>query len=319
MSELMKDRQSVRHIAIDAERAGQRLDNFLLHELKGAPRSFVYRVLRTGQVRVNKGRVKAGYRLQEGDSVRIPPLRLAEPRAPGTPPKDQLALLEAAIIYEDKRLLVINKPSGMAVHGGSGVSFGVIEAMRALRPKEQSLELVHRLDRDTSGCLLLSKRRSMLRWLHQIIRDNAIDKRYTALLAGHWNAEKTVVDQPLLKNTLKSGERIVTIDAEGKPSKTGFFRRRCFANATLVEARLYTGRTHQIRVHAAHLGLPILGDPKYGDRAANLAFRKVALKRLFLHASTLTFELPDNAGRFSIEAPLSEELQAVLTKLSVSQ
>jgi 23S rRNA pseudouridine955/2504/2580 synthase len=306
-------------VSVDPERAGQRLDNFLLSQLKGAPRSLVYRLLRTGQVRVNKGRVKAAYRLEAGDQVRIPPVRLDEPKAAETPPDQRLRELEARILYEDGRLLVVNKPAGMAVHGGSGLSYGVIEALRALRPAESSLELVHRLDRDTSGCLLVAKRRAMLRWLHELIRKNAVEKRYLGLVAGEMPQKTLDVDAPLRKNTLMGGERVVRVDPEGKPSRTQFRRLRRLPGATLVEARLLTGRTHQIRVHAAHLGLPLLGDGKYGDREANAALRKLGLRRLFLHACALTFELPDGAGRFHIEAPLDAELQEVLDKLAVTE
>jgi len=307
---------AVRYVQVDGEHEGQRLDNFLLTALKGAPRSLVYRVLRTGQVRVNQGRAKAGYRVRNGDRIRIPPLRLSAERAPASPPPAQLQQLEAAILYEDARLLVVNKPAGLAVHGGSGVSHGVIEGLRALRPRDQGLELVHRLDRDTSGCLLLAKRRSTLRWLHQLIREGALEKRYLALLAGRWERTRVEVDAPLRKNTLQGGERVVRVDAAGKASRTGFRRLRRLAATTLVEARLYTGRTHQIRVHAAHLGTPVLGDEKYGDRAVNAAFRARGLRRLFLHASTLTFPLPDGQGTFQIAAPLDPLLETFLQQLS---
>jgi len=319
MSETPRETSSVRYVSVDADRAGQRLDNFLLAQMKGAPRSLVYRVLRSGEVRVNKGRAKPGYRIQAGDKVRIPPLRLAPQQEPGRPPRALLAQLEAAVLYEDKRFMVINKPSGMAVHGGSGISFGVIEGVRALRSRETGLELVHRLDRDTSGCLLLAKRRSMLRWLHRLIRENAVDKRYLALLAGAQPWKTTQVEAPLRKNTLQGGERVVRVDPEGKPSKTFFRRVRRFRDATLVEARLHTGRTHQIRVHAAHLDAPVLGDGKYGDRRANQTLRELGLKRLFLHASNLTFELPEGEGRFEIRAPLPPDLEELLKKLPLTK
>ncbi len=317
MSETARETPRVRYVSVDTDRAGQRLDNFLLTQMKGAPRSLVYRVLRSGQVRVNKGRAKAGYRIQAGDRIRIPPLRLAGPQEPGRPPKAFLARLEAAILYEDKRLIVVNKPSGMAVHGGSGIGFGVIEGLRALRAQEPGLELVHRLDRDTSGCLLLTKRRSLLRWLHRLMRANEVDKRYLALLAGSLQWKTMQVDAPLRKNTLQGGERVVRVDLKGKPSKTFFRRMRLFRDASLVEARLYTGRTHQIRVHAAHLGAPLLGDEKYGDRRANAEMRKQGLKRLFLHASSLTFELPEGEGRFDIQAPIDPKLEKLLEELSI--
>ena len=315
MSESAEESTRIRYVTVEAERAGQRLDNFLLAELRGAPRSLIYRVIRTGQVRVNKGRAKAGYRIQAGDQVRIPPVRLPTPKDPGRPSQSLLDQLHARILYEDKRLVVINKPSGMAVHGGSGIGFGVIEALRALRPQESRMELVHRLDRDTSGCLLVAKRRSMLRWLHELIRANAVDKRYLVLMAGRMGQGTLQVDEPLRKNVLKSGERIVRVASDGKPSKTVFRRKRKFADTTLAEAQLHTGRTHQIRVHAAHLGAPVLGDDKYGDRKANAALRSKGLKRLFLHATALTFPLPDNQGQVEIRAPLDADLEAVLTQL----
>lgn len=319
MSESSTESPKVRHVRVDADREGQRIDNFLLGFMKGAPRSLIYRVLRKGEVRVNKGRVKADYRLQADDLVRIPPVRLPESGGPASVPKRQLEALEAAIVYEDNRLMVINKPSGMAVHGGSGVSYGVIEGLRKLRPKEANLELVHRLDRDTSGCLLVAKRRSMLRWLHEQIRKNAVDKRYQTLVAGRWQRKTATVDVPLRKNTLKSGERIVRVDREGKSSKTFFRRMRLFRQATLLEAKLDTGRTHQIRVHLQHLGTPVLGDGKYGDKSANAELRKQGLNRLFLHASALKFDLPDGQGRFEIEVPLPPKLETVLTQLAVTE
>jgi 23S rRNA pseudouridine955/2504/2580 synthase len=304
-----------RVICVDPGREGQRLDNFLLAELKGAPRGLVYRVLRTGEVRVNKGRAKPGYRVQAGDRVRIPPLRLPPEGPAPQAPERVLQTLEAAVLYEDARLIVLDKPSGMAVHGGSGLSYGVIEALRVLRPQARELELVHRLDRDTSGCLLLAKRRSMLRWLHGLIRADAVEKRYLALLAGPWKGGDVRVDVPLRKNTLKSGERVVRVDADGKPSLTVFHCLRRFPEAALVEARLHSGRTHQIRVHAAHHGTPVLGDPKYGSREANAALRSQGLKRLFLHASALTFRLPEG-DTFEVRSPLPHELDDVLHKIS---
>lgn len=309
---------SARILTVVEERAGQRLDNLLLAELKAVPRSLVYRLVRTGQVRVNKGRVQVSYRVQAGDQVRIPPLRLGgDESSPVVPSQGQTAALEEAILYEDGQLIVLNKPAGLAVHGGSGLSFGVIEALRALRPQETSLELVHRLDRDTSGCLLVAKRRSMLRWLHGQLREQGLDKRYWALLAGVWRRDSQEVDQPLLKNTLQGGERVVRVDPAGKPSRTRFRRVRQFRDATLVEARLDTGRTHQIRVHAAVLGTPVLGDDKYGDRDANRRARDWNLKRLFLHAVRLVVPLPDG-NQLRIEAPLSDELQRVLDRLDAT-
>ncbi len=306
---------TVELLNVDPEFAGQRIDNFLMARVKGVPRSHLYRVLRRGEVRVNKGRVKPSYRLQAGDLVRIPPVRRAEAAQPGRPPEAALRGLEEAVLYEDDRLLVIDKPAGLAVHGGSGLSFGLIETLR-LERQDSRLELVHRLDRDTSGCLILSKRRSTLRDLHATLRDNAMDKRYLALLAGTLPLTETLVDAPLLKNTLRSGERVVRVDAvEGKPARTIFRRLRQFGGVTLVEVRLLTGRTHQIRVHAAHLAAPVAGDEKYGNDDANRRFRALGLKRLFLHAAALTFRVEYQDAPLRVEAPLPESLQSVIRAL----
>ena len=309
----------VQLVPVPAAAVGQRIDNFLLARLKGVPRSHIYRILRSGEVRVNKGRVRSDYRLRDGDLVRLPPLRLAEPRAPGLAPSALLRGLEAAILYEDERLLAIDKPAGLAVHGGSGLSFGLIEAMRQLRPGME-LELVHRLDRDTSGGLLLAKRSRTLRDRHRLIRDQAIDKRYLALLTRPLSRAELTVDAPLLKNTLKSGERVVRVDqAEGKPSRTRLRRLQGYSgprgNLELVEARLVTGRTHQIRVHAAHLGAPLAGDEKYGDELINQALRPLGLRRLFLHAAELSLQPAHLPGPLRLQAPLPPELQAVLARL----
>lgn len=306
-------------VQVDEESAGQRIDNFLLRHLKGVPKSHLYRVLRRGEVRVNKGRVRADYRLQGGDLVRIPPLRAAERREPGLAPAGQLQRIERSVLYEDDRLLIVDKPSGLAVHGGSGLSYGLIETFRRLRPAGE-LELVHRLDRDTSGCLVLSKRRSALRNLHELIRGGEMDKRYLALILGDLDRERVTVDAPLLKNVLKGGERMVRVDlAEGKPARTVFRRLRRLpfdgGVATLVEAQLLTGRTHQIRVHAAHLGKPLAGDPKYGDFEANRRLRSVGLSRLFLHASVLSFRADYMSRPLRVESPLPAELEAVLDAL----
>jgi 23S rRNA pseudouridine955/2504/2580 synthase len=302
-------------LTVDPEFAGQRIDNFLVARIKGVPRSHLYRVLRRGEVRVNKGRVKPSYRLQAGDLVRIPPVRQAELKESGRPPEATLRSLADAVLYEDDRLVVIDKPAGLSVHGGSGLSFGLIEVLRLERP-DTPLELVHRLDRDTSGCLILSKRRSTLRDLHGALRDNAMDKRYLALLAGNLPRVETVVDAPLLKNTLRSGERLVRVDAEqGKPARTIFRRLRQFGGATLAEVRLLTGRTHQIRVHAAYLGAPLAGDEKYGNAEANRRFRSLGLKRLFLHAAALTFRPAYMDTPLRIKAPLPAALESVLVAL----
>ncbi len=302
-------------VEVGEDHAGQRIDNFLLGRLKGVPRSYVYRILRRGEVRVNKGRIRAGYRLQSGDRVRIPPVRMAEQASPARPHERVLQQLQEALLVEDKRLFVLNKPSGLAVHGGSGLSYGVIEAMRQLRPEERQMELVHRLDRETSGCLLIARRRSALRVLHELLRHNRMEKRYVALLAGCWEGPRADVEAPLLKNTLQGGERVVRADSNGKPALTRFRLLERFPGATLVEARPVTGRTHQIRVHAACLGHPILGDEKYGDPGANRRFRDLGLKRLFLHAGALRFRWPEEEREQRIEAPLEPGLERLLQQL----
>ena len=304
----------VRFVVVDALGDGQRIDNFLLRELKGVPRTLIYRLLRTGEVRVNKGRAKPGQRLSPGDRVRIPPVRTTR-REPGEAPKRQIDIIVKSIIYEDNLMLVIDKPSGLAVHGGSGLSYGVIEAMRAARPEARELELVHRLDRDTSGCLMLAKRRSALRRLQTLQREDRVEKRYLALVAGKSRRDRFEVDAPLRKNLLQGGERIVRVDPEGKPSRTRFRVLERFADSMLVEASLDTGRTHQIRVHAAHSGHPLLGDEKYGDASLNRAYRELGLRRLFLHAWQLRFPWGESEQSLRVEAPLPDELEAVLTRL----
>lgn len=300
---------------MDEGEDGQRIDNFLVRFLKGVPRSRIYRMVRKGEVRVNGGRVAASYRLCPGDSVRLPPVRTAERGAAPSFRSRTLERLKQAIVYEDERVIVLNKPAGVAVHGGSGVDYGVIEALRVLRPRALTLELAHRLDRDTSGCLVLAKRRSALRTLHELFREGAIDKRYLALLAGRLEGERSEVTLALRKNTLRSGERVVRPDAAGKSALTRFLVRRRYAGATLVEARLETGRTHQIRVHAAAIGLPIVGDDKYGDAEANRAARQLGLKRLFLHAACLRFRWPGEDRSLMLEAELDADLQHYLDRL----
>jgi 23S rRNA pseudouridine955/2504/2580 synthase len=230
-----------------------------------------------------------------------------------------LERLEPRILYEDDRLLVLNKPSGLAVHGGSGIHFGVIEALRLLRPDQRQLELVHRLDRDTSGCLLIAKRRSALRTLHELLRNNRVDKRYLALLTGHWSQDRVEVNAPLRKNTLKSGERIVRVDPLGKPALTRFQIRQRFADSMLAAVKLLTGRTHQIRVHAAYQGSPILGDEKYGDELANRKMRNLGVKRLFLHAESIGFHWPGEGRELIVKAPLDAELEALLKRLKAGE
>ncbi len=299
-------------LVVDGEREGQRLDNFLSGRLKGVPRSLLYRICRTGEVRVNGRRAKPDQRLNAGDEVRIPPVRVAERGADVPPPDAQLARIEASIIHEDRDFLVINKPSGIASHGGSGVSFGAIELLRAARPHD-TLELAHRLDRDTSGVLVLTRKRSALTALQAAIREGRVEKRYLALIEGAMPRARLQVDAPLRKSVLQGGERMVCVAEDGKPSRSHFGEIEKFAQASLVEVRLETGRTHQIRVHAQHIGHPLAGDEKYGDRAFNKAMREQGLKRLFLHAASFQFTLGERSYCFN--APLAAELAAVLDAL----
>lgn len=305
----------VQLLEVSPELAGQRIDNFLRAQLKGVPKTLIYRILRKGEVRVNKGRIKPEYKLQAGDVVRVPPLRLAERDEPVPLSVSLLERLEAAIVHEDNGLIVLNKPAGIAVHGGSGLSFGVIEALRQLRPDVKELELVHRLDRDTSGLLMVAKKRSMLRHLHEALRGDGVDKRYLALVRGRWDAGRKQVSAPLQKNTLRSGERMVEVDEEGKEALTLFRVLRRFGDfATLIEAKPVTGRTHQIRVHARHAGHGIAGDAKYGDEAFSREIRELGGKRLFLHAYALRVPLPDG-GLLELEAPVDEMWELTLGRL----
>lgn len=306
----------VQFVAITAENAGQRIDNFLRTQLKGVPKSMIYRILRKGEVRVNKKRVKPEYKLEDGDEVRVPPVRVAEREEQTVSPKlDKVAALESCILYEDDYLLVLNKPSGTAVHGGSGLSFGVIEGLRALRPEARFLELVHRLDRDTSGILLVAKKRSALRSLHEQLREKGMQKDYLALVRGDWPSHLKVVQAPLLKNILQSGERVVRVSAEGKPSETRFKVEERFGLATLVKASPVTGRTHQIRVHTLHGGHPIAFDDRYGDREFDRQLAPTGLARLFLHAAALTFTHPNTSESLRMEAPLDKALKHCLSQL----
>lgn len=306
----------VQLLEIGPEAAGQRIDNFLRTQLKGVPKTLIYRILRKGEVRVNKGRIKPEYKLQAGDLVRVPPLRLAERDEPAPLAQGLLERLEAAIVHEDKALILLNKPAGIAVHGGSGLSHGVIEALRQLRPEAKDLELVHRLDRDTSGLLMIAKKRSMLRHLHEALRGDGVDKRYLALVRGFWPAARKQVSAPLQKNTLRSGERMVEVDEEGREALTLFRVLRRFGDfATLVEAKPVTGRTHQIRVHARHAGHPIAGDTKYGDEEFTREIRALGGKRLFLHAYSLVVPLPEG-GELRLEAPVDEMWAQTLERLS---
>ncbi len=293
------------------EQQDQRVDNFLFKHLKGVPKSHIYRIIRTGQVRVNKKRIKPDYRLQTNDQIRIPPLRLASKTL--THPKPELVkLLQSRIIYEDNNLLIINKPAGIAAHGGTGINFGVIEILREIYPR---LELAHRLDRETSGCIILAKKRSTLKELHTLLRNNQIIKTYLALLRGSWKGSKRIVEIPLLKNILKSGERMVCVSSKGRAAVTEFRPKQKFSDTALMEIILHTGRTHQIRVHAAYIGHPVAGDEKYGDKGFNKIMRHKGLKRLFLHAYEIKFCLPSYSKTINIKAELDEDLLRFLNAL----
>lgn len=302
-------------LEIDDCHAGQRIDNFLQTYLKNIPKSHIYRLIRKGEIRINKKRIKPDYRLQLDDSVRIPPFWESETEVKPKPRASAIASIEKHILFEDKGLIVMNKPAGMPVHGGTGVSFGVIDLIRLARPKEKYLELAHRLDRETSGCLILVKKSSLLKEIHALFREGRVAKIYWALVKGHWPASLTRVDVPLLKNQLKSGERIVTVNNEGKEALTAFKVLEYFKDCTLVEVTLHTGRTHQIRVHTTHVGYPILGDEKYGDKAFNKIMREKIGNRMFLHARQVFLELPLSNQVVNISADLDSDWQACLSSL----
>lgn len=307
-------------LVIDADQAGQRLDNFLIARLKGVPRSKVYNVIRKGEVRVNKGRIKPEYKLMPGDVIRVPPIRTSEAGTEAKASHQMMDLLASSILYEDEGLLVINKPPGLAVHGGSGVSLGLIETLRQMRPDARHLELVHRLDRDTSGCIMVAKKRSYLRHLQAALREKSagaggITKVYQALVLGDWSKRCHQINAPLLKTEVAGGERIVKVNPEGKPSLTEFKLLKRFDGFSLIEARPITGRTHQIRVHAQYAGHSLAGDEKYGSDAINASLRELGLKRLFLHASALSFHLPEAVELTHVVAPLPPDLALPLSRL----
>jgi 23S rRNA pseudouridine955/2504/2580 synthase len=301
---------------ISAQEAGQRIDNFLMRHFSRVPRSRVYRLLRKGEVRVNKKRVDAEYRIAAGDEVRLPPVHIDRSEEPGRPSTRLQELIERAVIFQDKHLLVIDKPAGVAVHGGSGMSFGVIEALRASRPRE-SLELVHRLDRDTSGCLCVARDRATLVALHALIRDGGMHKTYLALVSGDWQLGTKRIDAPLATDERRQGERHVRVAAAGKESVSVFKPVQFFGKlATLMQVDIPTGRTHQIRVHAAYAEHPLLGDDKYGDRERNAELKGAGLKRIFLHAQSIAFDWPGSGVPFHASAPLPADLAAVLDAIT---
>ncbi len=318
MSENPLKKEDSKHIVISGADAGRRIDNYLIRYFGKFPKVRIYQMLRRGEVRVNKRRIKQGYRLMAGDRVRIPPVYKAEagPRNPG---HSLIQKMTAAIIYEDADIVVLNKPAGIAVHGGSGHDYGVIEALRLANRDYARLELVHRLDKATSGCLLLAKNMPALRQLHDLMRAGKITKIYLALLAGRLAKQRYQLNSALQKNRLRSGERVVSVAESGKPAITRFFRERVYNDSTLVRAELITGRTHQIRVHGADSGHPVIGDSKYGARDINNTYKAKGLKRLFLHAQSLAFCLPANGKDLRISAPLPADLAGLLARLDAEK
>lgn len=312
-------RSPVQRVVIDADEAGQRLDNYLLARTRGVPRSLIYRVIRKGEVRINKGRVRPDTKLKAGDEVRIPPMTQTH-QAPSTAPGSRVqGVMEAAVVFEDEHMLVINKPSGIAVHGGSGLDFGLIEVLRAGRPEARFLELVHRLDRDTSGLVMVAKKRAALRFLQDELRQRRVRKRYHALVEGAWSAAVDGVAAPLLRFELKSGERRVRVDESGKASLTHYRVLATFEGYSLVEASPVTGRTHQIRVHCVYAGHPIAGDDKYMDDVSLKAFRAAGGQRLMLHARALQFTHPGSGHGMSLEAHYDEAFEQMLQILTARQ
>ncbi len=301
----------VRKVNVSEDEAGQRIDNFLARYLKGVPKSHIYRILRRGEVRVNSGRIRAQYKVCAGDTVRIPPVRISASK-PGHVPGINL---EQHVLFENPRLLVINKPSGIAVHGGSGLSYGIIEALRAERSTAPYLELGHRLDRETSGCLVIAKRRSFLRAFHEQLQQGQVKKLYLALVDGQWQGGKRTVDVPLRKNQLRGGERMVSVDPEGKTAISIFRPVSVYQDTSLVEVELKTGRTHQIRVHGQHIGHPLAGDEKYGDEQFNRRMRAIGLRRMLLHAHMIEFVDPYDDVVITVSSPLDENVRAVLGHL----
>lgn len=305
-------KSQVQYFIISSEYEGQRIDNFLITRLKGVPKTRIYRILRKGEVRVNKKRIAPSYRLIEGDSVRLPPVFLPEKATQAPPSTDTRSLLSGRILYEDDYLLIINKPAGMSVHAGSTVRVGVVEALRHMYPKLVNLELAHRLDSETTGCLVLAKRKRILRELHMLLREGKMTKIYWALTKGKWKPSECRVDLPLQKEYRDGGKHVVEVNREGKSALTVFRPLKEFKEASLVEVALFTGRTHQIRVHASHQGHPIAGDDRYGDEEFNKLSRKLGLKRMFLHARSIDFTLPSLEQRITVVAPLDPELEAAI-------
>jgi 23S rRNA pseudouridine955/2504/2580 synthase len=309
------NKKPTHYCIIEKQQADQRIDNFLVTQLRNVPKSHIYRLLRKGEVRVNKKRIKPSYRIQENDSIRIPPVQFTAQVKDYCPSDKLISLLKNSVLYEDEDLLIINKPSGIPVHGGSGIQGGVVNALRFIFPEMKFLELAHRLDRETSGCLILAKKRSVLKEIHELLREGKVTKIYQLLVLGCWPSEKTTVELSLLKNQIRSGERMVQVADEGKQSITHFKPLHYYSCATLLQANLDTGRTHQIRVHTSYYGHPVAGDEKYGDKAFNRLVTKLGCKRLFLHAIEVCFELDNGNKVISVQAELPKDLQKLLTVL----
>jgi 23S rRNA pseudouridine955/2504/2580 synthase len=311
-------KRSVIFEEVSEDYVGQRVDNFLMSRIKGAPRSLIYRIIRKGEVRVNKGRIKPDYKIALGDVVRIPPVHVKAEGEPADVPNRMAADIEKAILFEDNFLIAVNKPRGMAVHGGSGISLGLIEAMRVIRPDCKRLELVHRLDRDTSGVILVAKKRTTLVALHKMLQNKSgMKKRYLALVHGIWPKHLKDVTVPLMKNELKSGERVVKVTQEGKPCHTRYSLERRYEDFTLLNAEPVTGRTHQIRVHCQFSGFSIVGDDKYATDDQLKAAKKLGGKRMFLHAQSLKFKHPQTDENMFIEAPIDDAYASFLKSLTV--
>lgn len=314
------NKNKVYFVEIDEKHAGQRLDNFLMTLLKGVPKTYIYKIIRKGEVRINKSRAKPSSRLQITDSVRIPPVRVSDRSEKETPSRERYEYLQDAVLYEDNELIVLNKPSGLAVHAGSGIQTGLIEAFRVVREDCRFLELAHRLDRETSGCLVLAKKRGALKKLNEDFKNNSaknalLSKHYQALVMGQWNDGSLRITKPLLKNTAKSGERVVVVDERGSYASSIFTPVDVYTEASLLRVKLLTGRTHQVRVHAQSENHPLAGDQKYGDKTFNKMMQKLGLKRLFLHASQIEFNHPVSDKRIKVSCPLPDELQQVLKTL----
>lgn len=316
MSMIQNKKAGARQVTVTAAQANRRIDNFIIRELAKVPKTRIYQMLRRGEVRVNGGRIKQDYRLQVGDKVRIPPVHYREPEKKAIPDSYLINSVRDSLILENESIIVLNKPAGIAVHGGSAQSLGIIEILRYMRPAEEDLQLVHRLDRDTSGCLLISRNIDSLRWLHECLRTGRIEKQYIALLKGTMQAKSMEVTVPVRKNVSRSGERMTTTAEHGKHARTKIIALQKYGTATLARVLINTGRTHQIRVHASHIRHPIAGDGKYGDRSFNQKMRKLGLKRMFLHASSVKLPaIPGKQKSLLLEAPLAPQLEEFLTHL----